>query len=218
MSTSDIYSVLDFFDGTYGAGPYYFIDPFAQETNIYPSWLATPRIAVGGGPSFILDKTPTLTTTASNTLGYPTKSATYSPTATDIFNTFTFPIPTGYSLLVGAVGTASGTATLTLNGASLALTSVTSLDWVSSVTSNTSGDVQWSTLSMNGVGVITLTAIRAILVYNGSPTHPLSGFVSGRGNSGCSLKSNPVRTGYSAAIENASIGATVELIETGGWL
>src|SRR6478735_4768319 len=46
MSREDAYSLIDYFNGTYGEAPFYFLDPMAVAYNILPSWLANPRLQV----------------------------------------------------------------------------------------------------------------------------------------------------------------------------
>lgn len=211
MPQEDIYSVLDYFDGTYGEPPYYFLSPFATTTNVLPAWLAAPRVAAAGGPSLIVDEVPTLSATATNTLGYPTQSAVYNLDAGNTFATYDFPVPPGYTFHLGVKGSASGTAAVRLNGIPISLGLVTSTTRVTEYVTSS-----WATITINGTGTLTLAGMIAVVVPTGTAP-PTGGFVSGRGNSGVALKSNPVRTGYSAALENASVGATVDLIETGGW-
>lgn len=210
-SQDDAYATLDYFDGIFGPAPYYFLSPFAMSTNVLPAWLAAPRLAAEDAPSLVRDKRPTATNSPANSMGYPTKGAFYTLAAGDVFQTFDFPVPPGYTFHLGVKGFVSGTAALTLNGSAVTPGNVTSaVRFTHSTTS------PWATISASGVGVLTLDAMMAVVLPTGT-TPPTGGFVSGRGNSGVSLKSNPVRTGYSAALENASVGTTVDLIETGGW-
>lgn len=211
-SQESLYSVLDYFDGTYGDAPYYFIDPFAQATNVLPSWLAAPRIAAKDGPSLLVDERPDSVIAMPNTLGYPTKSAVYNLTYLVTARTFDFPVPPGYTFHFGVKGSGTGDATVTLNGVP-----VTPGLTISDSRFSASTTAPWARISVSGVGLLHLTALQAVVLPTGE-TPSTGGFVSGRGNSGVSLKNpSPVITGYSAALEHASVGASVELIETGGW-
>lgn len=206
-----LYSVLDYFYGAYGDAPYYFIDPFAAGTNVLPMWLAAPRLAADDAPSLVMDKRPYKSPTASNSLGHPTQSAVYSLVTGDVARTFDFPVPPGYTFHFGVKGSASGTAAVTLNGSPVTPTYVT--DGTRFTASSTQ---PWVTVSVQGAGTLALASMAAVVLPTGTPP-PSGAFVSGRGNSGVARRSNPVVTGYSAVL-NASVGATVELVETGGWL
>lgn len=208
-SQDDAYATLDYFDGLYGPAPYYFLSPFAMETNVLPAWLAAPRLGAEDAPTLVEDKRPTTTTTPTNTLGYPTRGATQTLSASDVFRTFDFPVPPGYTFHLGVKGAVSGTAALTLNGSAVTPGNVTSMVRFTHSTTD-----PWASISASGVGVLTLYAMMAVVLPTGVAP-PTGGFVSGRGNSGVSIKSDPVRTGYSAALD--SVGTTVALIETGGW-
>lgn len=205
----NLYSVLDYFNGSYGEPPYYMLSPFAINTNVLPSWLASPRVASVDGPSLLVDKRPTLLSTPDNPWGYPTKTAVYAVNAGDTSSVFKFPVPPGYTFHMGAKGSSSGTAALSLNGFPVAL------GYTSSPTDMTSSTTDsWAQVSVTGAGALSLTAIYAVVLPTGEA--PVAGpFVSGRGNSGLALKASPVVTGYSAALN--SVGATVDLTEVGAW-
>lgn len=211
-SQESLYSVLDYFYGAYGDAPYYFIDPFAGATNVLPSWLAAPRLAIQDGPSLVLDKRPTAFPTSPNSMDQPTRTAVYNLTYSDVARTFDFPVPPGYTFHFGAKGSSSGTASVTLNGNPVSLTTVADSTRVTATST-----APWVTIAAQGEGSLNLVSMTAVVLPTGvaPPTGP---FVSGRGNSGVSRRSNPVVTGYSAALDHASVGASVELIETGGWL
>src|SRR5665647_1312007 len=106
-SQKDVYGVLDYADGLYGEGLIYFLDPFASETNLLPSFWAAPRLQAEDAPSLVIDKIPTLVNTATNVNNYPTKSAVYTFVAGDTFSELWIPVPSGYTFHFGAHGSSS---------------------------------------------------------------------------------------------------------------
>jgi len=215
-SAENIYKVLDYADGVYGPAPYYFLDPFAIETNVLPTYWAAPRIAASDGPSIVLDKRPTLVSTLANTLGYPTKSAVYTLVTGDRFASLYIPVPTGYTFHFGAHGSATGTAGLTVTATGGAAVAQTLISSASNVRTNYSvGGVTGVTLSAVGVGQLTLSGLMAQVRPTGVPV-PMGGFISGRGNSGCEFDGLPTTNGYSSALDLQ--GASAKLIEVAAWL
>ena len=75
---------------------------------------------------------------------------------------------------------------------------------------------QWYAISIGGEGTLTLAGMIGQILPTGGAVKS-GGFIPGRGNTGVRISSNPTVTGYSAAIENASIGMTAEFVETGAW-
>lgn len=211
MPNESLAKVLNYFDGLYGDGPFYFIDPFAETTNLLPAWLAAPRLAVQGAPSLVEDYDPTLITTPVNTLDYPTRGARYVLTSGSISQVYSFPIPEGHTLHIGAHGVSTGTAAITVNGTALTLLPVTS----GTRTNRTVNGQGWADIAVTGVGNLDLYGIIA-QVRPTSETVPGGGFIAGVGNSGVDFSNPYMKTGYSAALDN--VGASIDLIEVGGWL
>jgi len=215
-SADNIYKVLNYADGVYGPAPYYFLDPFAIETNLLPTYWAAPRIAASDGPSLVKDKRPTLVATAINTLDYPTKSAVYTLVAGDKFAALFIPVPPGYTFHFGAHGSATGTAGLTVTPTGGAAVAQTLISSVSTARTNYSvGGVTGVTISATGAGQLTLSGLMAQVRPTGVPV-PMGGFISGRGNSGCEFDGLPTTNGYSSALDLQ--GASAKLIEVAAWL
>lgn len=112
-----------FRDGTYGTGPLYFLDPLTYTTNILPKTWADPSLAARNpGLNLIPGITPTASrdTALSNEpydfriQSYPINWATYTiPSGSARSGRKLFvPIPEGYSLHLGAVYQATGTAAI----------------------------------------------------------------------------------------------------------
>lgn len=113
MEQAELRKFLDYADGLYGQGPFYFIDPFATE-NVLPAYWASPRLAALDAPPLVTDHRPTLVDTPDNNYGYPTKSAVYTVDADDEFSEIWLPVPEGYTLHFGAHGSADAGVELTL--------------------------------------------------------------------------------------------------------
>jgi len=214
-SQEDIYGVLDYADGLYGDGLIYFLDPFASETNVLPSFWAAPRLQAEDAPSLVIDKTPTLVDTAANANNYPTKSAVYTFVADDEFAELWIPIPVGYTLHLGVHGSATSTAAVMYTPDGDTATDVTLLSTTTTQLTNvTVTGTTGVTLSAVGEGQLTLAGLVVQVLPTGTAA-PVGTFISGRGHSGCRFVSSPQIQGYSSALDK--VGATAILVETGAW-
>lgn len=221
MSREDSYSLIDYFNGVYGDGLFYFIDPVAQAYNILPNWMATPRIQAADGPSMVAGQTPTLSGIVATTNGYSARTAGYTMAASQVGKSYTFPVPPGYTFRFGWHGVATGTAVVRVVGVSTLTPSA-----ISSTGSNTrfnmtvlpdaNGFVTITLLGGASGGNLNLRGMTGIVLPTGS-TSPTGDFVSGRGNSGVRLMPDPVVSSYSAVLVNANIGVSANFIETGAW-
>ncbi len=217
-SQEDVYSVLDYSSGLYGSGLIYFLDPFAQATNVLPSWWAAPRLQAEDAPplSREANRRPTLVATASNDYRYPTQSAVFTLADGDVLDSVYVPIPPDYEFHIGVHGSSTGTTAFTtttdeLDVTELSPAAVNSMNLTDTVISGTTG----VTLSATGVGNLTIAGIVAQVLPVGSPA-PTGAFISGRGHSGCQFVGEPAINGYSAVLDK--IGATATLLETGAWI
>lgn len=210
--------ILAYLSGAYGNGMFYFVDPIAAKVNMMPSWLSIPWLATQDAPSFIVDERPTLVTGTAGDYEYPTQSAYYNVDPSDRLRTFRFPVPPDYTLHFGAHGSVSGSGALVLTPDNDDPIDVEMLDSFGSVLTNTQIDGPcFVDISLGGTGTVVLNALIARVLPNGQSS-PQGVFVPGLGNSGVKLSGPPQTTGYSAAIERASIGVTASFIEVGGWL
>lgn len=107
---AELDTILDYADGLYGDGPFYFLDPFATTNNLFPQYWAAPRLAAEDAPLLIKGQTPSLTATPGNTINLPTMSASYTCHYGDTYASMYFPIPSGYALNLGIFGNTTGTA------------------------------------------------------------------------------------------------------------
>lgn len=215
----DIYEVLDYQQGLYGTGLIYFLDPFAQSTNVLPSWWASPRLQAEDAPPLIRDANsrPTLVATGPNSFAYPTQSAVFSLADGDIIDSVYIPVPPGYELHFGAHGSSTGTAEfrLTTDADEVYLVDLLPVN-TPELTNLVISGVTGVTISAWGVGNLTIAGMIAQVLPQGAAA-PQGRFISGRGHSGCRFVGFPSVTGYSAPDALDKVGASAVLVETGGW-
>jgi hypothetical protein len=222
QSRDKLRPIMDFADGIYGEGPFYFIDPFAADKNILPQYWASPMLGCYDAPLLGGSTIPAIFTTVANTNKYPVKSAFYTLTGTTNRQLY-IPIPTGYAFNIGAHGSATGSCAVTVtpvvsgttygtasNLTLLATTSTTRTNLVISGASYTGVLV-----GLTGSGTITLAGIIGQIVPVGTAI-PAGGFISGQGNSGCEFDAQPQLQNYSVALDKVAL--TVKMIEVGSWL
>jgi hypothetical protein len=215
-SAAEIRKIMDYADGLYGGPPFYFLDPFTVEDNVLPQFWATPRQANDDAPPLVINRRPTLVDTAANNLGYPTKSAVYTITADDTFQTLWVPVPPGYTFHLGVHGSATGTAGITVTPDGGSPTTVTPLNVTTAVRTNHSVSATTGvTLAAAGVGQLTLAGLIAQVLPDGQSVES-GDFISGDGNSGCDFEGKPAKSGYSAVLDKQGLSAT--LVEVGAWL
>lgn len=215
-TAQNIRKITDYYDGIYGPGPFYFLDPFALETNVLPSYWAAPRLASDDGPSLVKDTRPTLVSTASNTLSYPTQTAVYTLTEDSRVNELWIPLPPGYVFHLGVHGSATGTAGLSFTPDGGVAVKATMLAVASTQrTNHTVSDATGVTLRLTGVGMVSLAGVMAQIRPAGQ-TVPAGDFISGQGHSGCAFDGGVPISGYSAALDKK--GASATLVEVGAWL
>lgn len=107
--------IESFFEGVYGPGPFYVVEPGSMEYNMFPAWMATPGMAATDGPSLLYDKRPTAA--PFNTGSDYLLSAEYNIKAGDIANEYTLAIPADYTMWTYFIGSTSGIFKASLNGA-----------------------------------------------------------------------------------------------------
>ena len=214
----DIYDILDYADGLYGDGLIYFLEPFSAPTNCLPQFWAAPRLQNIDAPPLTHDVRPTLVNTASNVFSYPTKSAVYTFTSTSTFDSLWIPIPPDYTLHFGAHGSATGTATITVQADGDTHDAVTLLGVTGSTLTNTTVvGASGATISAEGEGQLTLAGLVAQVLPTGVSA-PTGDFISGRGHSGCRFVPSSVTIqGYSAPEALDKVAATALLVEVGAW-
>jgi hypothetical protein len=235
--TADTLNVVkDFADGLYGSGPFFWNDPYAMNSNLFPPAWAAPFISIGTDWDAICPDDVGITketvTTASisslvgaNTEAYPTYTAKFtapgSPNAQS--DRFTFYIPDGYTLWLGLHGhhgtTGAAFGQAYKNGVAATPTNITPLGINTSTRVNTS----FSSSSADKVEfylakiapspcTFHITGLIAQLLKTG--TTPETGrFFSGRGTTGLEFLTVPEIEYYSAVINDGQIGMSAEFVE-----
>lgn len=111
QEAENLYELDGYFDGIHGQGPFYFVDPFAADSNMLPSFLASPSTMAGDAPNFGGTQRVSRVLTGTNPLGYPAQSgqvtvgAAFGP-----YKFYVLPVPPDHKLHLGVHGSASGTA------------------------------------------------------------------------------------------------------------
>lgn len=216
LNRAQLYAITDYRDGVYGPGNIYFLDPFQMDRNVLPQNWALPALE-DGQP--LTDERPVITTLSSPlvALNAPLQSATYTLTADTVFEAVWVPVPDGYTFHVGGLYSSTGTANIVATpdaGAAVPLTpdmnAATHVIPATAITSAGGG----VTLSLTGVGTITLVGLMAQVLPNGRvPT--ANTFMSGQGTSGSKFVGDPSINGYSAVRDHLAL--SVRLKETGAW-
>lgn len=220
----DIQPILDYADGIYGDGDVYFLDPFATDRNVLPSYWAAPFINGYDGPAIVDGIRPTLHDHGSAVDGYPAESGVYKLTSTMRAPSVYIPIPPNSVAHIGAHGQVlAGNATVTvMSHATTAggpTANLTLLPRAAGARTNmTVAGSAYSgitiSLKSTSTGTIRLDGL-IVQVLPVGRTVPSGGFISGQGSSGLSFVTQPSVTAYSAALDR--VGVSAELVETEAW-
>lgn len=209
MTGAEVRQISTYFEGTYGRGLLYYVDPFAQGVNLFPQWLAVPSLACDDAPVLYGTAIPTEVATPANTYSYPTKGAQYTVAGASAVS-YTFPVPPSMTVNVGFHGTVTGTAALKINGTALTPLAVTTAT-LTNFTYTAPSTGGWATLTMDGTGTLTAYGLHMSI-----GTAPTGDFVKGEGFTGLRLVEDPQITGYSAGgLDRQAISATLQ--EVGAW-
>lgn len=217
----EIRPILDYADGIYGDTYIYYVNPFAQDKNVFPSYWATPFMNAYDGPVTIGGVRPTLSLSGVSN-GYPRESAVYTLTTTSTVPSIYLPIPEDCRAYIGAHGASlTGTTTVRVRphtGLSVgSWTNLTLLPKTGVLTNYISASgVTGIEVSMVATvnGTLRLDGLVAQMLPAGSVA-PSGAFISGQGQSGMLFASQPVVSEYSAAMDK--VGVSAELIEVEAW-
>jgi hypothetical protein len=233
---NDLSIIKDFADGLYGDGPYYWVDPYAMDQNLFaPGW-AAPFMSIDFDWSGLcpdLEDSPvqreTVLTSAvtgigTNTEGYPYKSAKYTVAGPNAESyKYTFIIPDGYTLHLGLHGkhgstggafatpyNASGVAGTDVQLTALGVDTTTRVN--TSFASTTAKRVEfYLKKTASGQCEFFIVGLIAQLLPTGV-TPPTGKFISGRGTQ--QLEFSDMSIDYvSAVINNGQIGMSATLTE-----
>lgn len=237
-STEDMQVIKDFYDGLYGAGPFYWLDPYAISSNLMPPHWAAPMLAQYDWPDLDQSLTPTFTD-ASYANGYPYRYATYNMTASEVGDRkVTIIIPSGYTLSFGWHSTAAGisaasaagvritpylrstgAATTVQNPASLLAGGTTRVSTVTTAGAMSQFDgatyskveIYLANGSASASSVNIVAMIAQVLVTGNTPA--TGGFISGRGTGALEFMSAPTISNISAAINGGLVEVSASFTE-----
>lgn len=222
-----LHTIKDFFDGIHGSGPFYWLDPYAVETNLLaPNW-ASPMLSGNGWASISSIGTASLVTTETNTRNYPYQSLRLSFGASIAESTKKnrIIIPEEYKLHFGWHGEQnSGDATIVLrcyprSGGAAVDIETTPLAVTSGVRTNV--QVNGNTYYMVEILVKNLSAETSVIDIAGMiaqvrpevSTVPQGGFISGRGTLGLLFASAPKISYLSAKVNEGYVELATSFIE-----
>lgn len=214
-SDLDLSTFFGYADRAFGDGPFYFVDPQAANYNLFPHYHAHPALAAQDAPLLYGTERPTVITTPTNTAGYPIRSAVYTVAGTG--NAFIwFPIPTGWTLSIGAHGSATGSGVVQAVTDVGGVTSLTLLGNNTTTRTNyTSAGPGGVSVRLGGTGTVTLSGLIAQLRPTGT-TVPAGNWLPGKGNSGVEFVTYPSDEIYSSGLDKVHTSATMK--EVGAWL
>lgn len=231
-------------DGSYGRGLIYFIDPLTYNTNVLPALWADPSMAVASESNTLVPGvTPTSTpTSASASLRLPVQSAFYNlnltgvtgPETLDDSNSVFIPIPEGYSMLLGAFYSATGSAGVYYSpvfsgGAASGATRLSEIPLnaagvVNTLVISSPGQVGvrvWVGKTSSGPATITLSAMTARIFdieRASTPGHTGGDFWSGgQGHSGCRFTGYPTYINQTG-VDGGQVSYAASFREVGSWV
>jgi hypothetical protein len=223
-----LHTIKDFSDGLYGEGPFYWLDPYAIDTNLLPPHWAAPMLSEQGWPTLGTNLVTTYGSTEANNRNYPVKSSILTFGSTSAFESdrkLTMIIPSGYKLHFGWHGKVnSGTATVALRTYARGTGTTTDVNApVLSVTSpiRTNTQVNGNTHSKAEIFIKKPASATSVIEIAGmivqilpeSETVPQGGFISGRGTSALEFRALPTFEYYSAAVNNGQVGLSASFLE-----
>jgi hypothetical protein len=221
--------VKDFYDGLYGAGPFFWLDPFATGSNLFaPNW-AAPMLDELDWPSISATVAPTFTA-ASYANAYPIKYASYALAGSHAdTRKFTIIIPTGYTLNFGwhssianrTASSAAGVRIIPYNLSGAAQTAVNPNSLLAGGTTRTNTTFDGSSYSKveiflaNGSSSASSVNIVAMIaqVLKTGVSVASGGFISGRGTTKLEFSDAPKMTYISSGINNGQIEMSANFTE-----
>jgi hypothetical protein len=222
-----LHTIKDYFDGIYGDGPFYWLDPFAIDSNLLaPNW-ASPMLSQNGWESISSVGTASLVDTEANTRNYPYKSLrlSFSASVQESTQSFRIILPESHRLHFGWHGEQnSGDATIVLRCYDRDTGSATDVNTEPlAVTSSirTNAQVRGRDYSMVDILVKNTTASTSVIDIAGMIAQVLpelssveqGDFISGRGTKGLLFSSAPSITYVSAKINDGYVELATDFIE-----
>lgn len=224
-------------DGAYGRGLLYFLDPLTYDTNVLPARWANPAMACDDeGPPHVYGAYPEENSVSGwETNQLPVNSAYYNLESIDSgyrddLDTVFIPIPTGYTLHLGAFYSATGSGGVFATpvntngtlGTDVELTALANNSGV--VVDDTFTGVKgvriWVGKSSAGVATVTFVAMVGRLIQSSktpSSTFTSGPWIGGMGHSGCRFVGKPTYVPNSGT-EGGRIGYAATFKEVGSWV
>ncbi len=222
--SESLYTIKEFCDGVYGDGPFYWLDPYAVNTNVLPMHWSVPAITANDWPNLASDIVPGFTDATVNN-NFPGTYVTYDTTdAYESTNKLTVIIPTGYKLHFGWHGPATGSTTGVrivpyLRSTGLADTALNPTKITAGGTIRTNTQVSGTTYSRVEIFIATTLASEVNITGMIAQVLPTAdsvasgGFLTGRGSTGLEFATSPQIEYYSANINSGQIGMSVDWVE-----
>lgn len=228
-STQNLQIVKDFYDGLYGAGPFYWLDPFTLTSNILPPHYAAPMLAATDWSKLSATVTPTFTA-YSYANAYPIKYATYAlPGSHADTKKLTILIPATQTLHFGwhstvasrTASSAAGIRIVPYNLSGVAQTAVNPNSLLAGGTTRTNQTFAGSSYSRveiflaNGsasASSVNIVAMIAQMLTNGDSV-ATGGFISGRGTTQLEFADAPKMTYVSSAINGGQFEMSATFTE-----
>lgn len=222
-----------FASGFYGDGLFYFADPYAFETNLFPAAWASPALIEQGWEN-IYDTTASFANTSSNSYSQPGRTGTWSVTSTANAVPTTkngvayIPIPPTHTLNIGVSGSATGTAVVRVvpintDGTDDTAVDLTLLDATASTRMNETfdgADYQavkvYITRTDTTSSTITITSMMARLVETGKSLTLTGSHMYGDGHTGLEFADEARVESYTYLFPPRK-GMSTTLIEVGAW-
>lgn len=228
-TTENIQIVKDFYDGLYGVGPFYWLDPFAMASNVLPPHYAAPMLDELDWPSLSETITPTFVA-GSYANGYPIKRAVFAlPGNHSDARKLTILIPPTRTLHFGwhsttagvTASTAAGMRIVPYNLSGVAQATVNPASLLAGGTTRTNQTISGASVSRveiflaNGSGSTSsanLVAMIAQVLPTGASVTS-GGFISGRGTTKLEFSGAPTINYISSAINNGFIEMSANFVE-----
>jgi hypothetical protein len=229
-STQNLQIIKDFYDGLYGLGPFYWLDPFAMASNVLPPHYAAPMLSELDWPSLSSTITPTFSA-GSYSNGYPIRRALYALPANHAdTKKLTILIPPGFTLHFGWHSNSSGQSSSSTTGiriipynlsgvAQTAINPSSLLAGGTTRTNNTFGGNTYSRVEIflaNGASGVPGTLVLVGMIAQVLPTGTsvaTGGFISGRGTTKLEFLEAPTINYISSAINNGFIEMSANFVE-----
>lgn len=222
---NSLQTIKNFYDGLYGDGPFYWLDPYATDTNLLPPHWAAPMLAESKWPELVpgLVQYFVPETVAKN---YPSKYLEFDTTDNyESTQQLTIIIPKDYALNFGWHGPADGASTgvrivpyLRTTGEAATALNPAKITAGGSVRTNTK--ILGDTYSHVKIFVATTTATTGVKI-TGMIAQVLpelvavstGDFIVGKGTTSLEFLGAPQIEYYSSAIGDGRIGMSTSLIE-----